>query len=66
LGGGSACRKAATYTQQHKQNKRTQTSTPRVGFELTAPVFVGAKTGRALGRAATEMGMLDVNNIKIM
>jgi hypothetical protein len=25
LDGGSACRKAATYTGQHKQNKRGQT-----------------------------------------
>jgi hypothetical protein len=27
------------YTEQHKQNKRTQTSMPRMGFERTIPVF---------------------------
>jgi hypothetical protein len=35
LDGGSDRRKAATYT----QNKRTQTSMPRLGFELTTAVF---------------------------
>jgi hypothetical protein len=52
LDGGLACRKAATYT----QNKRTQISTPRVGFDPTTP----AKTFRALDRAATVMGLRDV------
>jgi hypothetical protein len=40
LEGGSARRKAATYT----QNKRTQTSMPRVGFDSMAPVCERAKT----------------------
>jgi hypothetical protein len=35
LDGGSYGRKAATYT----QNKRKQTSIPRVGFNTTIPVF---------------------------
>jgi hypothetical protein len=35
------------------QNKRTQTSTSRVGFELTTPVFERAKEVHALDRAAT-------------
>jgi hypothetical protein len=44
LDGGSARRKAATYTGQHKtQYKRGQTSMPRVGFEPTIPVFDRAK-----------------------
>jgi hypothetical protein len=29
---------------------------PQVGFELTIPVFERAKTGHALGRAATVIG----------
>jgi hypothetical protein len=49
---GSARRKAATYT----QNKRTQTSMPRVGFEPTIPVFELAKTIRILNRVATLIG----------
>jgi hypothetical protein len=35
------------------QNKRTQTSTPRVGREPTIPVFERAKTVHALDGAAT-------------
>jgi hypothetical protein len=27
------------HTEQHKQNKRTQTSMPREGFESTIPIF---------------------------
>jgi hypothetical protein len=43
---GSARNKAATYTQT--QNKRKQTSMPRVGFEPTIPVFDRAKTFHTL------------------
>jgi hypothetical protein len=39
------------------QNKRTQTSMPRVGFELTTPVFEQVKTAHASDRAATVIGM---------
>jgi hypothetical protein len=35
------------------QNKSTQTSMPRVGFESMIPVFERAKTVYALDRAAT-------------
>jgi hypothetical protein len=56
LGGASARRKAATYTGQHKQNKRRQTSMPRVGFELMIPLFERAKTVHTLDRAATVIG----------
>jgi hypothetical protein len=40
------------------QNKRTQTSMPRVGFEPTIPVFKRAKTVHALDCAATVIGYL--------
>jgi hypothetical protein len=35
------------------QNKRTQTSMPRVGFESTTPVFEWAKTVHALSPVRT-------------
>jgi hypothetical protein len=38
--------------EQHSQNKRTQTSMPRVGFEPTMPVFERAKTARPLWSAS--------------
>jgi hypothetical protein len=41
------------HTKQHKQNKRTQTFTPWVGFEPTIPGFERAKAVYALDRAAT-------------
>jgi hypothetical protein len=56
LGRGSARRNAATYTGKRKQNKRTQTSMSRVGFETMIPVFLRAKTFYALDRAATGIG----------
>jgi hypothetical protein len=40
------------------QNKRTQTSIPRVGFEPTIPVFQQAKTVNALDRAASLIYLL--------
>jgi hypothetical protein len=51
LDGGSARRMAATYTQT--QNKCTQTSMPRVGFEPTTPVFERARAVHALYCDAT-------------
>jgi hypothetical protein len=44
------------HIEQHKQNKRTHTSMPRVGFEPTIPVFERAKTVHALDREATVFG----------
>jgi hypothetical protein len=38
------------------QDKRTQTSMPRVGFKPTIPVFERAKTVRTLYRAAIVIG----------
>jgi hypothetical protein len=48
-------------TEQHKQKKRTQTSTPRVRFEPTIPVFVRAKTVIALDRAAAVIGIVSIH-----
>jgi hypothetical protein len=39
------------------QNKLRQTFMPRVGFELTIPVFERAKTFHALDRGTTVIGM---------
>jgi hypothetical protein len=47
------CRKAATYT---GQQKRGQTSMPRMGFELTIPAFERAKKFHALDHATTVIG----------
>jgi hypothetical protein len=49
LDGGSALRKASTYT----QNKGTQTPIPQMGFEPTIPASEQAKIFHVLGRAAT-------------
>jgi hypothetical protein len=59
LDGGSARRKAATYTQNNTKIKRTQTSMPRVGFEPTNPVFERAKTVDTLVRATTVIDAAD-------
>jgi hypothetical protein len=48
------------HTEQHKQNKRTQTSMPQVGFKITILVFVRAKTVHALDRASTVIGVREV------
>jgi hypothetical protein len=52
LGREISRRKAATYT----QNKRTQTSTSRLGFEPTTPVFERAKTVHALDSVTNVVG----------
>jgi hypothetical protein len=49
----SACRKAATYT----QNKCTQASIPWVWFETTIPAFERAKTVHSLDRAGIVIGV---------
>jgi hypothetical protein len=43
----------AAHMTTETQNKRTQTSMPRVKFEPTTPAFERAKTVHALDRAAT-------------
>jgi hypothetical protein len=45
-----------THRRTQIQNKRSQTSVPRVGFEPTIPVFKRAKTVHELHRAATVIG----------
>jgi hypothetical protein len=45
------------HTKQHKQNKRTQASMRRVGYEHTIPVFEQAETVHLLDSAATVIGM---------
>jgi hypothetical protein len=45
-----------THRTTQTQNKRTQTSMPRVVFEPTIPAFERAKTIHALDRAATVIG----------
>jgi hypothetical protein len=51
--GISPSQSCSLHTEQHKQNKRTQTSMPWVGFEPPSPVFERAKMVHALDRAAT-------------
>jgi len=53
LDGGSARRKATTYTGQHNTEKRGHTSMPRAGFEPTITVFERSKSIRASDSAAT-------------
>jgi hypothetical protein len=47
---------STTHRTTQTQNKRTQTSMPRVEFESTIPVFERAKTVDALVSAATVIG----------
>jgi hypothetical protein len=52
-----------THRITQTQNKRTQTSMPRVGFECTIPAFERAKTVYALYRAATVIGACAIHLI---
>jgi hypothetical protein len=45
------------------QNRRKQTSMPRVRFEPTIPAFERAKTVHALDRAATVIGLLEYDGL---
>jgi len=58
LDGGSARRKAISYTGQYNTEKRGQTSMPRAVFEATIPIFERWKTVRDLDRAAIGTGVL--------
>jgi hypothetical protein len=51
-----------THRTTPTQNKRTQTSMPRVGSEPTIPVSERAKTVHALDRAATVTGLCSLFN----
>jgi hypothetical protein len=57
MGDQPVARPLLTHRTTQTQNKRTETSMPRVRFELTIPVFEWAKTVHALGRAATVIGV---------
>jgi hypothetical protein len=49
------------HAERYQQNKGTQTSMFRVGFETTIPVFERAKTVHALDRAATVIAICAIN-----
>jgi hypothetical protein len=53
-----------THRTIQTQNKRTQTSMPRVGFEPMTPVFQQTKRVYALDRAAAVIGSLHITVIK--
>jgi hypothetical protein len=55
-GDQSVTRLLPTHRTIQTQNKRTQTSMLRVGFEPKIPVFEQVKTFHALDRAATVIG----------
>jgi hypothetical protein len=55
--GGSARRKATTYTGQHNTEKRGHTSMSRARFEPMIPVFERLKMVSASDRAATGTGL---------
>jgi hypothetical protein len=57
---------AATYTGQHKLNRRRQTSLSRVGFKPTIPLFERAKIFFALDRRGRVIGLLNSNNVKVV
>jgi hypothetical protein len=48
MGSQPVARMQPIYTEQHKQNKHTQTSMPRVGFEPTTMMFERTNTVHAL------------------
>jgi hypothetical protein len=49
-----------THRTTQRQNKRTQTSMPRVGFDPTIIAFERTKTVHALDRAATVISVVMV------
>jgi hypothetical protein len=55
-----------THKITQTQNKGTQTSMPRVGFESTTPMFERAKTVHALDRAATVISSTEHGTPKII
>jgi hypothetical protein len=55
-------RRLHTQRTAQTQNKRTQTSMPRMGFEPTIPVLKRKKTVHALDRAATLIGTVNITD----
>jgi hypothetical protein len=60
-GNQAVARPLPTHTTTQTQNKHTQTSMPRVRFELMTPALERMKTVHALDRAATVMGGMLLN-----
>jgi hypothetical protein len=56
MGDQPVARLMSTHRTSQTQNKRTQTSMPRVGFEHTIPMFERTKTVHALDPTATVIG----------
>jgi hypothetical protein len=56
MGNQPVARPLPTHKTAQTQNKRTQSSMPRVRFEPTTPVFEQAKTDYALDHATTIIG----------
>jgi hypothetical protein len=65
VGDQPVARPLPTCRTTQTQNKRTQTSMPRVGFEPTTPVFDRAKMVHVLDRAATMIGTWRFRRLKI-
>jgi hypothetical protein len=62
----SVARPVPTQRKTQTQNRHTQTSMPRVGFETTIPAFERVKTVHALDRAATVIGWCRLNDDIVM
>jgi hypothetical protein len=62
-GDQSVARPLPIHRATQTQNKRTQTSMPQVGFELTISVFERAKTVHVLDSAATVIYCRFVNSL---
>jgi hypothetical protein len=58
-GNQHVARPLPTHRSTQTQNKRTQTSMPKVRFEPTVPVFERAKTVHALDQASTVIGPIN-------
>jgi hypothetical protein len=64
LGGGiSLSQGRYLHRTTQTQNKRRQTSMPRMGFESAIPAFERAKTVHALDRAATVIGIASLGSL---
>jgi hypothetical protein len=65
MGDQPLARPLPTHRTTQTQNKRTQTSMPRVVFEPTIPVFERAKIVHALDRATTVIGRISTHENKM-
>jgi hypothetical protein len=60
MGDQPVARPLPTHRTGQTRNKRTQISTPQMGFEPTIPAFEGAKRVHVLDHAATVIGVVGV------